>query len=73
MSLWNETMDRLAALERDHETELTIDRKIAIETAYAVLSVAQEISSLNPRNVSERGDDEAIYDGWGHRKPKQEF
>jgi hypothetical protein len=73
MSLWNETMDRLAALERDHETELTIDRKIAIETAYAVLSVAQEISSLNPRNVSERGDDEAIYDGWGHRNPKQEF
>ena len=73
MNLWNETMDRLASLERDHETELTIDRKIAIETAYAVLSVAQEISSLNPRNVSERGDDESIYDGWGHRKPKQEF
>lgn len=73
MDLFNETVDRIAAIEREHSASLTVDQKIAIETAYALLSVAQEISALNPRNVSERGDDDAIYDGWGHRKPSQQF
>ena len=43
-------MDEIAAIVRDaEEEELSIDRRIAIAQAHAMLSVAQELSSLNAK------------------------
>jgi hypothetical protein len=53
MALWQDTMDEIAAIVRDaEEEELSIDRRIAIAQAHAILSVAQELSSLNSKNSS---------------------
>jgi hypothetical protein len=43
-------MNEIAAIVRDaEEEELLIDRRIAIAQANAILSVAQELSSLNAK------------------------
>jgi hypothetical protein len=53
MALWQETMDEIAVIVRDaEEEELSIDRRIAIAQAHAILSVAEALSSLKPQNSS---------------------
>lgn len=53
MAQWQEVMDEIAAIVRDaEEEELSIDRRIQIAQAHAILSVAQELSSLNSQNSS---------------------
>jgi hypothetical protein len=50
VALWQDTMDQITAIIRDaEEEELSIDRRIAIAQAHAILSVAQELSSLNAK------------------------
>jgi hypothetical protein len=49
VALWQDTMDEIAAIIRDaEEEELSIDRRIAIAQAHAILSVAQELSRGAP-------------------------
>jgi hypothetical protein len=43
----------------------TIDQRIAIAQAHAVLSVAQELNRLNPQNFSYRDREGQIRNGWG--------
>jgi hypothetical protein len=51
MTLWQQTMEEIAAIVRDaEEEELSIDRRIAIAQAHAILSVAEALSSLKPEN-----------------------
>jgi hypothetical protein len=51
MTLWHETMDEIAAIVRDaEEEELSIDRRIQIAQAHAILSLAEVLSSLNQQN-----------------------
>jgi hypothetical protein len=59
-------MDEITAIVRDaEEEELSIDRRIAIAQAHAMLSVAQELSSLNAKS----GEDIA---GTGARRSVQD-
>lgn len=48
--------------EQDH---LTIDQRIKAAEAAALLSIAQEISALNPQNISTRDKDGTMPNGWG--------
>ncbi len=58
MALWQDTMDQIAAIIRDaEEEELSIDRRIAIAQAHAMLSVAQELSSLNAKRSNDSVQD----------------
>jgi hypothetical protein len=58
MTLWHETMDEIGAIVRDaEEEELSIDRRIQIAQAHAILSVAQALSSLNPQNSGQSRED----------------
>lgn len=58
MTLWHETMDEIAAIVRDaEEEELSIDRRIQIAQAHAILSVAQALSGLNPQNSGQSRED----------------
>jgi hypothetical protein len=55
MAQWHDTMEEIAAIVRDaeeDEDELSLDRRIAIAQAHAILSVAQALSSLNLRSSS---------------------
>jgi hypothetical protein len=65
MALWHETMDDINAIVQDAGESLTIDQRIAISQAHAMLSVAQELSSLNPQNSSYRDRDGQARNGWG--------
>ena len=62
MNLWDETMSQIGEIE--DEKELSIDQRIAIAQVHATLSVAQELSALNPRNSSYRDKDGQIRNGW---------
>jgi hypothetical protein len=47
MALWQQTKDEIAAIVADaEEEELSIDRRIAIAQAHAILSVAEVLSSF---------------------------
>jgi hypothetical protein len=63
--LWHDTMDEIEAITQEASPGLTIDQRIAIAQAHAMLSVAQEISSLNPLNNTYRDDDGQARNGWG--------
>lgn len=65
MNLWAETMDELARIEREAKGELSLDQRIRIQLAYAVLSASQEISALNPQNTTYRDKSGALRNGWG--------
>jgi hypothetical protein len=65
MDLWHETRDDIFAIVRDAGENLTIDQRIAIAQVHAMLSVAQELSSLNPQNSSYRDKDGQARNGWG--------
>lgn len=48
--------------EQEH---LTIDQRLKAAEVAALLTIAQEISALNPRNTQYRDDDNVIRNGWG--------
>ena len=43
---------------------LTLDQQLKVAQIAAMLSIAQEISDLNPQNTTENRDD-GTYNGWG--------
>ena len=81
MADYEDTADRLAKVignaqgkssgRFDDIEHLTIDQQLKVCEISALLSVAQELSSLNPQNLKQRGDDGGWYDGWGNKLPNQ--
>lgn len=67
MSLWHETMSDIEAIIRDAggKDKLTIDQRIAIAQAHAMLAVSQDLSAINPQNSGWRDDGGKIRNGWG--------
>jgi hypothetical protein len=65
MELVDETMDEINEIKQEGGEELTIDQRIAIAQVRATLSVAQELSCLNPQNSSYRDKDAELRNGWG--------
>lgn len=65
MDLWDETVGEINEIEEEGGKELTIDQRIAIAQVRATLSVAQELSGLNPQNSSYRDKDGELRNGWG--------
>lgn len=73
MTLWHETMDDIGEIIREAGEKLTIDQRIAIAQAHAMLSVAQELSSLNPQNTGYRDKDGQARNGWSLLKGTDEL
>lgn len=48
--------------DQDH---LTVDQRIKVAEVAALLSIAQELSALNPRNTSSSDEDGNEVNGWG--------
>jgi hypothetical protein len=48
--------------DQDH---LTVDQRIKVAEVAALLSIAQELSALNPQNTSSRDEDGNRVNGWG--------
>jgi hypothetical protein len=48
--------------DQDH---LTVDQRLKVAEVAALLSIAQELSALNPQNTSSRDDDGNTVNGWG--------
>jgi hypothetical protein len=48
--------------EVDH---LTIDQRLKVAEVAALLSIAQELSALNPQNTQGPGEDGVWRNGWG--------
>lgn len=48
--------------DQDH---LTIDQRLKVAEVAALLSIAQEISALNPQNTSTKNKDGKTRNGWG--------
>ncbi|MFI8413743.1 hypothetical protein ACIGB6_14915 [Paeniglutamicibacter gangotriensis] len=46
---------------------LTVDQRIEVAKVAALLSISQEISSLNPQNTSYRDGEGNTRNGWGSR------
>jgi hypothetical protein len=49
----------------DDIAHLTTDQQLKVAEIAAILSVAQEISALNPQNTTTRSDDGTVRNGWG--------
>lgn len=56
------------------QEHLTVDQRLKVAEVAALLSIAQELSALNPQNKSSRDEDGNTVNGWGHvtkkAKPK---
>lgn len=54
MNLWSVTMDDLARIEREAEKEggLSIDQRIQLAQAHALLSISQELSLIQDQGIS---------------------
>ncbi|WP_336705781.1 hypothetical protein [Micrococcus terreus] len=48
--------------DMDH---LTVDQRLKAAEVAALLSIAQEISALNPQNTTTRDEDGSVRNGWG--------
>lgn len=57
----------------DDVEHLTTDQRLKVAEISALLSVAQEISAMNPRNVQYRDKDGQIRLGWGQLKHDDSF
>jgi hypothetical protein len=64
MDLWDETMGEINTIEEGGGRRLTTDQRIAIAQVRATLSVAQELSGLNPQNTSYVDKDGQLRNGW---------
>lgn len=51
-------------LDLDH---LTTDQRLKVAEVTALLSIAQELSALNPQNTTTRDEDGTARNGWGFR------
>lgn len=49
----------------DHLDELSPDQKLKAAEVVALLSISQELSSLNPQNTTSYGKDGITRNGWG--------
>ncbi|MDQ0923097.1 hypothetical protein QF038_001605 [Pseudarthrobacter sp. W1I19] len=47
------------------QEHLTVDQRLKVAEVAALLSIAQELSALNPQNTSSRDDDGNTVNGWG--------
>lgn len=65
MNLWHESLDELLRIETDLGDSATADRRIELVKARALLSISQELSSINPQNTSYTGTDGEKRNGWG--------
>ncbi|CAN5596830.1 hypothetical protein BH24ACT11_BH24ACT11_19950 [soil metagenome] len=54
--------------EQDH---LTIDQRLKVAEVAALLSIAQELSSLNPQNTVTYDRDGTERNGWGFRVARE--
>lgn len=48
--------------DQDH---LTVDQRLKVAEVAALLSIAQELSALNPQNVTSRDENGNTVNGWG--------
>jgi hypothetical protein len=65
MDLWDETVSEINGIEEEGGKKLTRAERIAIAQVRATLSVAQELSALNPQNTKYRDKDDQVRNGWG--------
>ena len=49
----------------DHFDELSIDQQLKAAEVMALLSIAQELSALNPQNTTYRDSSGKLRNGWG--------
>lgn len=47
------------------QEHLTVDQRLKVAEVAALLSIAQELSALNPQNTSSRDEDGNMVNGWG--------
>lgn len=53
----------------DDIDHLTFDNQIKVAQVAALLSIAQELSALNPQNTKQRAQDGTWADGWNRPIP----
>lgn len=51
----------------DDQDHLTTDQRLKAAEVAALLSIAQELSALNPQNTQTRGSDGVTRNGWGFK------
>ncbi|WP_299166783.1 hypothetical protein [uncultured Arthrobacter sp.] len=49
----------------DDQDHLTTDQRLKVAEVAALLSIAQELSALNPQNMKYRDKDDNWRNGWG--------
>jgi len=47
------------------QEHLTVDQRLKVAEIAALLSIAQELSALNPQNTSSRDEEGNTVNGWG--------
>jgi thiamine biosynthesis protein ThiC len=47
------------------QEHLTLDQRLKVAEVAALLSIAQELSALNPQNTSSRDEEGNTVNGWG--------
>lgn len=52
MNLFTDTYDEINAIERDAPRQLTIDQRIALAQAKALLSISQELSKIHHEGIN---------------------
>lgn len=48
---------------------MSVDQQLKVAEVAALLSIAQELSALNPQNTKRRAKDGSWVDGWGRPIP----
>jgi hypothetical protein len=68
---WDALADAIGAAEGkssgsfNQQDHLTVDQRLKAAEVAALLSIAQELSALNPQNTTYRDDEGVTRNGWG--------
>lgn len=57
MALWHDTMDEIGQIVEESGRELSIDQRIAIAQAHAMLAISQDLSVLNETLQNQQNPD----------------
>lgn len=51
-SVWHSAFDYAHAIERDHGQDLTVDQRIQLAQAMALISIGQELSTIHHAGIN---------------------
>lgn len=55
-SVWHSAFDYAHSIERDHDQDLTLDQRIQLAQAMALIAIGQELSAIHHAGINPKYD-----------------